>query len=73
VAAGPLAALATEAGIDLADPAARATWMDGNTEAAFYGRKGDNLRFYVHQILPRTAGLQAAITSPDRSVFDSVL
>jgi len=47
--------------------------MDGNTEAAFYGRKGDNLRFYVHQILPRTAGLKAAITSPDRSVFDSVL
>jgi hypothetical protein len=73
VAAGPLAALASEAGVDLEQAEARAAWMEDNREATFYGRKGDNLRFYVHQILPRTAGLKAAITSGDRSVFDAVL
>jgi len=73
VAAGPLAALASEKGIDLDQEEARSAWMEGNSEAMFYGRKGDNLRFYVHQILPRTAGLKAAITSEDRSVFDAVL
>jgi len=72
-AAGPLAALAAETSVDLSDPEARSTWMEGNSEATFYGRKGDNLRFYVHQILPRTAGLKAALTSDDRSVFGAVL
>jgi len=72
-AAKPMAALAAEAGINLDDAEARAAWMSANDEAAFYGRKGDNLRFYAHQILPRTAGIKAAIVSSDRSVFDSVL
>jgi len=72
-AAVPLSALAGEANVDLSDPSARTSWMEGNDEAAFYGRKGDNLRFYVHQILPRTAGIKAALTSADRSVFEAVL
>ena len=42
-------------------------------EGLFYARKADNLRFYVHQVLPRTAGLKAAITSDDRSVFNAQL
>ena len=64
-----LQARAAEAGQAIDD----AEWLGADSEARFYASKIDNLRFYVHQVLPRTAGLLRAITSTDRTVMTSVL
>jgi alkylation response protein AidB-like acyl-CoA dehydrogenase len=68
-----LSALAQEAGVDLADATARGAWVQNHSEARFYQRKIDNLRYFAHQFLPRTAQWQRQITSPDRSVLEAVL
>ncbi len=68
-----LAALAADAGVDLGDVAARQAWLEESDEGRFYHRKLDNLRYFAHQFLPRTAHWQRAITSPDRSVLEAVL
>jgi len=73
VAHGKLATLASEASVDLTDTEARSSWLQGNDEAKFYAGKADNLRFYAHQHLPRTAALKHAITSTDRTVMEAVL
>ena len=67
-----LDALAASAGVDLADADARRAFLDDNDDAKFYAAKGDNLRFYVHQHLPRTASLKHMITSMDRTVMTAV-
>lgn len=61
--------LAKAAGTTIDD----AAWLAGDDEARFYRGKLDNLRFFVHQVLPRTAGLLRAVTSTDRTVLDAVL
>ncbi len=65
--------LAEADGVDLDDAKARGAWVRENAEARFYAGKADNLRFYVHQHLPRTAALSHAIRSTDRPVLDAVL
>lgn len=73
IAAPKLAALAAERGVDLQDPVARNAWLAESEEGRFYAGKGDNLRFYCAQHLPRTEALRAAIKSSDRSALDAVL
>ena len=73
VAHGKLAALAEGAGVSLDDAEARSAWLADHDDARFYAGKLDNLRFYAHQHLPRTAGLKAAIMATDRTVLDAVL
>jgi len=68
-----LVALAADAGVDLSDLAARRAWLEADSEGCFYQRKIDNLRYFAHQFLPRTAQWQRAITSPDRTVLEAVL
>ena len=68
-----LAALASDAGIDLSDVAARQAWLRDNDEACFYQRKIDNVRYFVHQFLPRIARWSKSITCPDRTVLEAVL
>ena len=70
VAEEPLQTMASEAGIDLNDAAARGTWLKDNEEALFYAGKGDDLRYFCHQFLPRTAAFELMIGSPDTSVLD---
>jgi alkylation response protein AidB-like acyl-CoA dehydrogenase len=65
--------LADGAGINLKNLRARNKWMEDNTEAAFYQRKLDNLDYFAHQFLPRTATFLDMITSPDRSPLDCIL
>ena len=69
IAAPKLSELAAAAGTTPND----AAWLAGDDEARFYAGKLDNLRFYVHQVLPRTAGLLRTITATDRTVMDAVL
>jgi alkylation response protein AidB-like acyl-CoA dehydrogenase len=64
-----LAELASAAGTSPDDTA----WIAGDDEARFYAGKVDNLRFFVHQVLPRTAGLLKTITATDRTVLNAVL
>jgi len=72
VAHGPLTALAADAGVDLSDKAARAAWLRESDEARFYASKGDDLRYFCHQFLPRTAAFELMIGSDDSSVLDCV-
>ncbi len=65
--------LAKADGINLGNVRARNKWMANNDEAAFYQRKIDNLAYFAHQFLPRTATWQEMITSKDRSPLDCVL
>ena len=64
-----LQALAAAAGTTIND----AAWLADDDEGRFYACKVDNLRFYVHQVLPRTAGHLRAITATDRTVLEAVL
>ena len=72
VAQAPLAALASAAGVDLSDTSARNIWLTGHEEGRFYASKGDDLRYFCHQFLPRTAAFALMIESKDSSVLDSV-
>ena len=65
--------MANADGINLKNVRARNKWLTGNDEAAFYQRKIDNLKYFAHHFLPRTATWQDMITSPDRSPLDCVL
>jgi alkylation response protein AidB-like acyl-CoA dehydrogenase len=62
--------LAAADGINLTNVRARNKWLEGNSEAAFYQRKVDNLRWWAHHFLPRTETWRDMITSPDRSPLD---
>jgi alkylation response protein AidB-like acyl-CoA dehydrogenase len=64
-----VSALAAAAGTTIDD----AEWLATDDEALFYAGKLDNLRFFVHHVLPRTAGLLRMITSTDRTVLNAVL
>ena len=64
--------MAADDGIDLSDKAARAAWLENNEEARFYASKGDDLRYFCHQFLPRTAAFELMIGSDDSSVLDCV-
>ncbi len=68
----PLTKMAADDGIDLSDKAARAAWLENNEEARFYASKGDDLRYFCHQFLPRTAAFELMIGSDDSSVLDCV-
>jgi len=68
IAAPKLAALANGE----LDGEGRAEFLAANDEARFYAAKLDNLRYFAHQVLPRTAGLKAAILSEDRSALQAV-
>ena len=70
IAEEPLQQLASDSGVDLTDNAARATWLEGNAEARFYASKGDDLRYFCHQFLPRSAAFELMIGSADSSVLD---
>jgi alkylation response protein AidB-like acyl-CoA dehydrogenase len=73
VAWGALKGAAASAGLNLDDAALRTAWLNSDESARFYYGKIDNLRFYAHQFLPRTAALAKAITSSDRTVLDAVI
>ena len=72
LAEGKLDALAADAGVDLGNADARREFLRGNPDALFYAGKLDNLRFYAHQHLPRTAALKHMITATDRTVMEAV-
>jgi len=72
LAEGKLDALAADAGVDLGNADARREFLQGNPDALFYAGKLDNLRFYAHQHLPRTAALKHMITATDRTVMEAV-
>ena len=65
-------AMAADAGVDMNDKAARTAWLNSNEEARFYASKGDDLRYFCHQFLPRTAAFELMIGSDDSSVLDCV-
>lgn len=73
LAAPKVKALAAAAGVDATSGAAWTEFLAGSDEARFYQGKVDNLRFYCHQHLPRTAAFQRQITAADRSALDAIL
>ena len=66
-----LTELAAKAGVDLDDAESRAAFITENADALFYAGKLDNLRFYAHQHLPRTAGFKHMICDADRTVMNA--
>lgn len=73
IASSRLSELSSEAGVDITDTEARTGWLREDSEARFYARKVDNLRFFAHQFLPRTAGLELQIAATDTTVLEAVL
>ncbi|MBJ95439.1 MAG: acyl-CoA dehydrogenase [Rickettsiales bacterium] len=70
IARDALAQLAAQAGIDLGDSESRSSWLEEHGKARFYISKLDDLRYFCHQFLPRTAALEMMISSADSSVLD---
>ena len=66
-----LTGLAEANDVDLGDAEARAGFYEQNADALYYAGKLDNLRFYAHQHLPRTAGFKHMICDTDRTVMDA--
>ncbi|MBN2284632.1 MAG: acyl-CoA dehydrogenase [Deltaproteobacteria bacterium] len=65
-----LEALAGGQGVDLSDAGARAAFVRGNRDAAFYDGKVMSARYFIKNVLPEAAAAATAIKSEDLSVVD---
>lgn len=67
IAAGSLAGICREQGVNSGDDARRNALLSENKQAAFYDGKLNSARFFIKNVLPRVDGLAAAIKSEDLS------
>ncbi len=65
-----LGGLATAAGVDPSDPAARSAWIEGDAEVSFYAGKIAAARYFIKHVLPEAGAAAKAIRSEDLSMLD---
>ena len=70
IASEKLDGLAKEKGADPSDWGAWATFMNDNTDAAFYAGKVSAAKYFINNVLPEVGAIAEAIKSEDMSIME---